>query len=101
MPPVYVTKEGYDKLQQELHELKHVRRKEVAHRIEVAKDMGDLSENAEYQEAKDEQGFIEGRIMELETQLPNTVIIEHRDNGCVNVGSTVRISVNGKEKEYT
>ncbi len=101
MNTVFITKEGYDKLKKELDELKNVRRKEVAERIEIAKDMGDLSENAEYHEAKDEQGFIEGRIAELEVMLPNAVIIEHNQDGCVGVGNTVRVSANGKEKEYT
>jgi len=101
MNTIYVTKEGLAKLKKELDELRNVRRKEIALRIEIAKDMGDLSENAEYHEAKDEQGFIEGRIAELEMILPNVVIIEPTDNGCVNVGSTVRVSVKGKEKEYT
>ena len=101
MPPVYVTQEGLEKLKKELQELKTVRRKEVAGRIERAKDMGDLSENAEYSEAKDEQGFIEGRIIELESMIPNAVIIEHIETGCCSVGSTVRVSAAGKEKEYT
>ncbi len=101
MNTIYVTKEGYNKLKKELGELKNVRRKEIAARIEIAKDMGDLSENAEYHEAKDEQGFIEGRIAELEATLPNAVIIEHDSSGCVNVGSTVRVFANNKEKEYT
>lgn len=101
MNTIYVTKDGFDKLKKELDELKNVRRKEIALRIEIAKDMGDLSENAEYHEAKEEQGFIEGRIQELEMILPNAAIIERKDNGCVNVGSTVKVSANGKEKEYT
>jgi transcription elongation factor GreA len=101
MNTIYITKLGYEKLKKELDELKNVRRKEIADRIEIAKDMGDLSENAEYHEAKDEQGFIEGRIAELEITLPNAVIIERDTSGCVNVGNTVRVSANGKEKEYT
>jgi transcription elongation factor GreA len=101
MNTIYVTKAGYEKLKKELDELKNVRRKEIALRIEIAKDMGDLSENAEYHEAKDEQGFIEGRIAELDMTLPFAVVIEHNETGCVNVGNTVRVSVKGKEKEYT
>jgi len=101
MNNIYITKEGLAKLRKELDELKNVRRKEIALRIEIAKDMGDLSENAEYHEAKDEQGFIEGRIMELEQMLVNAIVIEHNNTGCVNVGNTVRVSVKGKEKEYT
>jgi transcription elongation factor GreA len=98
---IYITKPGYEKLKKELEELKTVRRKEIASRIEIAKDMGDLSENAEYHEAKDEQGFVEGRIAELEITLPNAVIIEHASDDCIGVGNTVRVSVKGKEKEYT
>jgi len=101
MSPVYVTKEGLLKLRKELDELKNVRRKEVAQRIEIAKDMGDLSENAEYHEAKEEQGFVEGRIQELEASIPNAVIIEHVESGCVEIGNSVRVSIAGKEKEYT
>jgi transcription elongation factor GreA len=97
----YITKEGLEKMKKELDELKNVRRKEVASRIEIAKDMGDLSENAEYNEAKEEQGFVEGRIAELEQVLPNAIIIERDMSGSVNVGNTVRVSVKGKEKEYT
>jgi transcription elongation factor GreA len=97
----YLTKEGLEKLKNELDELKTVRRKEVAARIEIAKDMGDLSENAEYNEAKEEQGFIEGRIAELEALVPNAIIIERAGTGTVGIGSTVRVEANGKEKEYT
>jgi transcription elongation factor GreA len=97
----YVTKEGLEKLKNELNELRNVRRKEVAARIEIAKDMGDLSENAEYNEAKEEQGFVEGRIAELEALIPNAVIIEHGNADTVSVGSTVRVEANGKEREYT
>jgi len=101
MNTVFITKEGFEKLKKELDELKNVRRKEIAERIEIAKDMGDLNENAEYHEAKDEQGFVEGRIAELEIMLPNAVIIERGNDGCIGVGNTVRVSVKGKEKEYT
>jgi transcription elongation factor GreA len=97
----YVTKEGLEKLKNELSELKNVRRKEVAARIEIAKDMGDLSENAEYNEAKEEQGFVEGRIAELEALVPNAIIIERSNSETIGVGSTIRIAANGKEKEYT
>ena len=76
MNNIYITKEGLAKLRKELDELKNVRRKEIALRIEIAKDMGDLSENAEYHEAKDEQGFIEGRIIELEQMLANAKVAD-------------------------
>ena len=102
MSPIYITKEGLEKLKKELDELKNVRRKEVALRIEIAKDMGDLSENAEYNEAKDEQGFMEGRIAELEATIPTAAVIERSEDGCISVGSTVLVSAGkGKEREYT
>lgn len=87
----YLTKEGLANLKAELEMLIHVRRKEIASRIQEAKELGDLSENAEYQEAKNEQAFNEGRIEELETTLRNVQIIkEHASgNGIIQVGSTV------------
>jgi len=97
----YITKEGLEKAKKELSELKNVRRKEVASRIEIAKDMGDLSENAEYNEAKEEQGFVEGRIAELEALVPNAIIIERANADSVTIGCTVRVETNGKEREYT
>ncbi len=93
----YLTKQGFEKLQAELNELVHVRRKELANRIQEAKELGDLSENAEYQEAKTEQGFNEGRIEELENILKHAQIIdEHRSGGTVEVGSTLQASSGGK-----
>ncbi len=93
----YLTKEGLTKLQDELQELVHVRRKELASRIQEAKELGDLSENAEYQEAKNEQGFNEGRIEELENILKHAVIIDNtKGNGLVQVGSTIEATTLGK-----
>lgn len=89
----YLTKEGLEKLRQELDVLVHVRRKEIAARIQEAKELGDLSENAEYQEAKNEQAFNEGRIEELEATLRNVKVIDDgraKSNGTVQVGSTVQ-----------
>lgn len=92
----YITQTGLEKLRTELSNLKNVRRKQVADRIQEAKDFGDLSENAEYAEAKEEQAFIEGRIQELENILRNaTIIKEHTKNGGVDVGNLIKI----KEKE--
>ena len=67
----FVTAEGLEKLHAELHQLKTEKRKELANRIQEAKELGDLSENAEYQEAKNEQSFVEGRIAEIENTLKN------------------------------
>jgi transcription elongation factor GreA len=90
--PVLLTKEGLDRLQAELDELRTVRRGEIAERIKYAKDFGDITENAEYEDAKNEQGMVEGRILTLETMIRNAVIIEQaQDASVVRVGSTVEV----------
>lgn len=87
----FITREGLAKLTAELKELKTAKRKEIASRIQEAKELGDLSENAEYAEAKNEQAFVEGRILELSGMLKEAVIIEssHASPQEVQVGSTV------------
>lgn len=101
MPDQIITQEGYDKLKNELEELKTVKRREIADRIQKAKDMGDLSENAEYSEAKDAQAFNEGRIGELTQMLKNLTVVEStHGGGVIGMGSKVVAEVNGKEKEY-
>jgi len=99
----YITTEGLEKLKEEFNYLKNTKRKEVANRIQAAKDFGDLSENAEYADAKEEQAFTEGRIAELEEFLRNAVIIKEKNgNVTVNVGSRIRIKEkkSGEMKEY-
>lgn len=99
----YITEEGLLKLKQELHDLIHIKRKEVAWRMEQAKEFGDLSENAEYTTARDEQAFIEGRIAELNAILKGaTIIKETKSNGLVSVGSKIKIKDEKGEavKEY-
>ena len=87
------------KLKEELQDLKTNKRRELAARIEAAKALGDLSENAEYHEAKDALGFVEGRILEIEDLLKNAIVIEQESGGSnVRIGSSVVVSVNGKEK---
>jgi len=88
---VILTKDGLEKLEQELETLKTVRRKEVADRIKQAIGFGDLSENSEYDDAKNEQAFIEGRILQLEAMLTNVTVIEdvETQEGIVALGSTV------------
>lgn len=90
-----VTKEGLKKLQDELEELKGVKRKEVAERLKEAISYGDLSENSEYQEAKTEQAFIEGRILELEQMIKNAKIISDKKattkSKDIQIGTTVTI----------
>lgn len=88
-----LTEEGLEKLKVELQELKTVRRKEVADRIKQAIDFGDLSENSEYDDAKNEQAFIEGRIQDLENKLRNVSVISkgQQDNNTIEVGSKVTV----------
>ncbi len=98
----YLSAEGLEKLKQELQYLKTERRREVAARIEAAKALGDLSENAEYHEAKDEMVLVENRIIELEEILKNVAVIEEETGkeGVIRVGSIVDVDVNGKHKTY-
>ena len=98
-----VTKEGLLKLEQELEELKTVRRKEVAEKIKVARGFGDLSENSEYDEAKNEQAIVEGRIAELEAQLKNVRVLDESELGTenVHVGSIVTVRYKGKKTDVT
>ncbi len=98
--PVYLTIEGKKKLTEELEYLTTIRRKEVAEAIRSAKEEGDLSENSAYDEAKLQQGFLEGRVQTIEVQLRNAVIIEENGHGDkVNIGSTVTVTEDGAEKE--
>lgn len=84
-----LTEEGLHKLEEELEFLKTVRRAQVAERIKQAIDFGDISENSEYEDAKNEQAFIEGKIADLEKKLRNVEIIKKGDADVVTVGSTV------------
>ncbi len=90
--PTYLTPEGAAKLKQELEQLKGPRRTELAKRLRSAIQMGDLSENADYHKAKEDQGFLEGRIQEIEYLLRNAVIIEKKKgHQVVAIGSHVTI----------
>ncbi len=97
-----ISQEGYDKLKKELEHLTKTRRREIAKRIASAKELGDLSENAEYAEAKDEQAFNEGRIAEVTALLKNLTIVENGSNkGTVGMGSKVTVKINENERQYT
>lgn len=97
-----ISQEGYDKLTEELNLLTTVRRKEIAERIERAKELGDLSENAEYSEAKDAQALNEGRVLELTNTLKNVTVVQGDTvHSHVMMGSIVTVKVDGKEKKYT
>ena len=92
-PTTVLTRKGEQKLKEELNELKSVRRREVAEKIKVALSFGDLSENSEYDEAKNEQGIIESRIAEIEQTLAHAQIIDDDDISTekVGIGTTVKI----------
>lgn len=102
MPDQIISKEGFEKLQNELENLSKVKRREIAKRIQKAKDMGDLSENAEYTEAKDAQAFNEGRIAEITQMLKNVTVVENGNSkDVVGMGSSIKVMSNSKEKEFT
>ncbi|MBI2917093.1 MAG: transcription elongation factor GreA [Chloroflexi bacterium] len=99
-----VTPEGLAKLEAELDDLRTARRQEVAERIQRAKEMGGTENNAEYDDAKDEQAFVEGRILTLESMLKQATVIpaEHQHGGTVNVGCTVTVRTQDSQSEkYT
>ncbi|WP_269412126.1 transcription elongation factor GreA [Lentibacillus daqui] len=100
----YMTKEGKKKLEDELHYLKTDRRQEVVERIKVARGFGDLSENSEYDAAKDEQAFVESRITQVEKMIRNAVIIENdnEDPNIVSLGKSVTFTElpDGEEETY-
>ena len=100
-----MTQAGKEKLEQELEQLKSVKRKEVVERIKIARSFGDLSENSEYDSAKEEQAFVEGRITTLENMIRNAKIIqEDADNSTtVSLGKSVTFVElpDGEEETYT
>lgn len=100
---VYLTPEGREKLQEELEHLRTTRRREVAELIASAKEEGDISENAAYDEAKNQQAFLEGRIQDIKRILNNAVMIDKPDgkSDVVTIGAEVTIIENGYDEEET
>lgn len=100
---ILLSTEGLRKLEQELEELKTVRRREVAQRIKQAREFGDISENSEYEEAKNEQAFVEGRIMTLEKMLRQARVVDEDtiDPGVVNIGSVVTLEDLESNEQFT
>jgi transcription elongation factor GreA len=100
-----VSKEGLKKLEEELEYLKTVKRGEVAQRIKVAREFGDISENSEYEDAKNEQAFVEGRIQTLEKLLRQARVVDasQEDPEVVHIGSKVRVKdlSDGTEEHFT
>ena len=102
MPKQYLTKERFEELKAELETLKNKKRVEVAERLKQAKEYGDLSENSEYAEAREEQANVETRIVELEDVLKQAVTIKKTEGGdTVTVGSTVTVRKGEKTMTYT
>ena len=99
MPDYILTQDAVDKLKEELNMLSTIKRREIANRIQTAKDLGDLSENAEYSDAKDTQALNEGRILEIQHIVKNATISTGAKKGQVGLGSTLRVRVNGAEKD--
>lgn len=102
---IVLTREGLVKLETELDDLKTIHRREVNDRIRQAKEFGDISENAEYEDAKQEQAFVEGRIMKLEQMIRNARLIDEGayDDSEVHLGSTVKVKdlAKGDSREFT
>ncbi len=97
----YLSKEKFDELTTELEHLKTVRRREIAEQLEYARSLGDLSENAEYEEARNLQAATEDRIRIIEEQLSHARIIEHTKSNTVSLGSFVTIQKQGEKDEHT
>jgi transcription elongation factor GreA len=97
----YLTTEGAQRLKEELEQLKGPDRDEIARRLRSAIQMGDLSENADYHKAKEDQGFLEGRISELEYLLKNSIIVDRKNNSgdVVDIGMKITIQEAGEEPE--
>ena len=96
----YLTQDGLEKLNKELEYLKNTKRKEVAEKLKQAISQGDLKENAGYDAAKDEQGFIEGRIRELKGIIGQAEMIEKKESNKVQIGSLVFLSSNDGEEKF-
>jgi transcription elongation factor GreA len=103
MSITFLTREGFDKLQEELDHLRTVRRQEIANRLHEAMEGGELIENAEYEDAKNEQAFVEGRIKEIEILLATArVISDEEKTELIQVGTKVTIKEEGSDQEtYT
>jgi transcription elongation factor GreA len=97
----YVSKEGLEKLKDELEKLKAIDRPEIIDRIARARELGDLSENAEYHDAREKQSFVEGRIQELESLIKDAIIIKIKKSNQIQIGSTVHATCdNGMKVKY-
>jgi len=99
--PNYLTPEGKRKLEEELEHLLTAKRQELSERLHKAVRQGDLAENADYIQAKEEQGFVEGRIRQIQAMLRNVVLIEEQSGGEVRIGSKITVSEDGADEVET
>ena len=97
---VYLTKEGFEEIKKEYKNLVDVERSKIAERIKSAREMGDISENSAYDEAVQEQAYVEGRIRELEEIIKNSAIREIDKNGLIDVGCKVTVHIDGDEEYF-
>jgi transcription elongation factor GreA len=100
--PTQITEEGLAALKAELQHLETTRRKEISERIKIARDFGDLKENSEYHDAKNEQAFLETKILKLRERLNSAVVVEDEEGAHARFGSTVKLrdEASGKEQVY-
>jgi transcription elongation factor GreA len=99
--PTYISAEGLEDLKAEFEKRKKITRKEISEKISAAKEMGDLSENFEYHEAKEQQGLNEGRILQLEAMILESIIVEQSSGGdYITLGVTFTAELNGDEKTF-
>lgn len=98
---IYLTKEGLEELKKEFEELSKVKRPEVLNRVSQARNMGDLSENAEYTVAREELSFIDGRIDELEELLQQVEIISNNHSSTIKLGSNVKVNTDSGSEMFT
>jgi transcription elongation factor GreA len=101
--PTQITAQGLAELKAELEHLETTRRKEISERIKIARDFGDLKENSEYHDAKNEQAFLETKIARLRERLTSAVVVETEKGAHAQFGSTVKVrdEESGKEQQYT
>lgn len=98
---IYLTKEGLEELKREYEELTKTKRPEILNRVSAARNMGDLSENAEYTVAREELSFIDGRIDELEELLKQAVLISNNHSSTIKLGSTVKVNTGSDKEVFT
>jgi transcription elongation factor GreA len=101
MEQQYLTQERFSQLKEELQQLKTVKRKDIAERLKRAKELGDLSENAEYSEAREEQSQVEKKIFELDVMLKQAKLIKKGKGSAVQVGSTIKVKKGTEEFQFT